>query len=233
MFNKPREAATIAVIRNNPENGLEALMMKRHSKDRFLPSYYVFPGGAIDSQDVSLAEEFLGLPVSSGIEFEDARGAQSLSYLFGAIRETFEESGLILAYGSEGKYVEIESDETDRYNSLRSRVYRKELEFSDFIRDEALTPAFDKIFYYTRWITPAYSPIRYDTRFFIAPAPEHQAFMHDGIELVDSLWMSPKEALARHTKGSMKMVMPTTSTLEFLAGFNSTEEVALHFSTGE
>lgn len=231
MFAKPRKASTIAILKNREDDkkSFEVLLLKRHAKDRFLPSYYVFPGGAIDEQDnaasFSYDTEYTLPGYSDNIDF-DVR-----LYAMGAIRETFEESGFLLARDNKGKFVSIMKDrDISKYSDYRSMVYRNRLSFSEMLRQENLIPAFDSIHYISRWITPVFSPIRYDTRFFAALAPDNQYIMHDGIELVETRWMTPSEALAGYKKKEIKMVTPTVSTLKFFSSFRTGADVVKHLS---
>lgn len=218
MFSKPRKASTIAIVRGD-SSGLEVLMMKRGPSDRFLPSFYVFPGGAVDPQDNYSGELIHDL--YPGIVSRDERD-NLIKHISAGIRETFEESGILLARDSNGQ---IPQSDESMYRTYREQVFRGELKFNDFLDNQGLTPAFDSMHYLERWITPVYSPIRYDARFFTAECPGNQHVSHDGDELVETLWITPREALAMHKSGRMKMVLPTSATLEFLSRFSTTNDL--------
>jgi 8-oxo-dGTP pyrophosphatase MutT (NUDIX family) len=228
LFVKPRRASTVALIRDSSEqSGIEVLLMKRHLKDRFLPGYHVFPGGAVDERDTSqnaISDEYL-----NGMKFTSAEDRVNyFTHVICAIRETFEESGILLAESGTG-YFSIDDIVThDRFDSYRRMIFNGELDMMELIQRENLVPAFKNIHYLTRWITPPYSPIRYDTRFFVALAPETQRTLHDGDELISSEWLNPDAALQMYRKGGLKLVTPTVSTLEFLSGFNNVNEVIDH-----
>lgn len=229
MFTKPRKAATIAIIQNQhiKDKAFEVLLLKRHAQDRFLPSYYVFPGGAIDDQDLHIES----LWADDDNETDSRHDFNVYLYKMGAIRETFEESGFLLARDSSGDFVRIQKDkEILKFTGYRKMVYENSISFYDMLKKEKLIPAFDAIHYLSRWITPVYSPIRYDTRFFAASAPDNQHIGHDGIELVETRWLTPSEALTRYRKNEIKMVMPTVSTLEFFSKFKSTADIIRHVS---
>jgi 8-oxo-dGTP pyrophosphatase MutT (NUDIX family) len=229
MFTKPRKAATIAILKNshNINNIFEVLLLKRHSQDRFLPSYFVFPGGALDEQDSRMESLWADYDNKTGVNPD----FDVYLYKMGAIRETFEESGFLLARDSSGGFVRIQEDkEISKFTQYRKMVYQNRISFYDMLKEEKLIPAFDSIHYLSRWITPVYSPIRYDTRFFAASAPEDQYIGHDGIELVETRWMTPSDALARYRKNEIKMVLPTVSTLEFFSSFETTADVVSYLS---
>lgn len=228
LFVKPRPAATVALIKDSlNNNGIEVLLMKRHARDRFLPGYHVFPGGAVDKQDIprdTIPDECLnGITLSSS---EDKMNY--FTHVICAIRETFEEAGILLA-GSANSYFSINDSASHiRFNSYRKMVFNGELDMMEMIRKENLAPAYRNIHYLTRWITPPYSPIRYDTRFFIAAAPDAQKTSHDGDELITAEWLNPEKALLMYKKGDMKLVTPTVSTLEYLSKFKTAGEVIDH-----
>lgn len=216
MFVKPRKASTIAIVRGG-SSLLEVLMMKRGSTDRFLPSYYVFPGGAVDPQDKYSGQIFFDS--YGGITSPDEMD-NLITHIIAGIRETFEESGILLALDRNGNFPE--SDES-KFRAYREQVFRGELKFQDFIQDQGLTPAFDRMHYLKRWITPVYFPIRYDAMFFAARCPENQHVSHDGDELVETLWITPGRMLSMQKAGKIKMVLPTSETLRFLSCFSSAD----------
>ncbi len=233
MFAKPRPASTIAVIRDaHAEAGIEVLLMKRGAEDRFLPSYFVFPGGAVDKQD-----RVCGCSCAPSLyrSVQDERSRDELfTHINAAIRETFEESGILFAYDAAGKIAQTSLPGVHmKFNAYRNSVTGRSMTFDSVLREEKLTPAYDCLHYLSRWITPVYSPIRYDARFFVAIVPPDQHISHDGDELVESIWMNPGEALICHKKGKMKMVTPTTSSLEFLADYRSTGLLVDYFIAKE
>lgn len=228
MFSKPRKAATVAILKNKSSTDeFEVLLLKRHKQDRFLPSYYVFPGGGIDEQD-SIPDK---KDCSIKTDKKNKDDFDVYLYTMGAIRETFEESGFLLARNSNGDFVSIYKDaDIEKYSKYRTMIYENQLNFTEMLKIEKLEPAIESIHYLSRWITPVFSPIRYDTRFFAVLAPENQYIMHDGIELVETRWMTPKEALSCYKNKKMKMVVPTISTLEFFASFESSHDVIKHLT---
>ncbi len=228
MFSKPRKAATVAILKNKSSTDeFEVLLLKRHKQDKFLPSYYVFPGGGIDEQDSIPGKKDYSIKTDK----KNKDDFDVYLYTMGAIRETFEESGFLLARNSNGDFVSISKDaDIEKYSKYRTMIYENQLSFNEMLKIEKLKPAIESIHYLSRWITPVFSPIRYDTRFFAVLAPENQYIMHDGIELVETRWMTPKEALSCYKNKKMKMVVPTISTLEFFASFESSHDVIKHLA---
>lgn len=230
LFVKPRKAATVALLRDSSTcSGFEVLLMKRHLNDRFLPGYHVFPGGAVDERDVPRNIDYDAH--INGMKFSTTEDKINyLTHVICVIRETFEESGILLAEAGNG-YIAMNKPEIhDRFSSYRKMVFKGELEMTDMMSREKLEPAFRNIHYLTRWITPPFSPIRYDTRFFIAISPREneQKTCHDGDELITSEWLNPGKALEMYKRGSLKLVAPTVNTLEFLAGFGTSGEIVNH-----
>lgn len=228
IFVTPRKAATVALIRDTIDsNKIEVLLMKRHLNDRFLPGYHVFPGGAVDERDVPEGVNFDEYLNGMTLEFVEDK-INYITHAMCAIRETFEEAGILLAE-DRGKYFSMEDPAVhENFSAYRKQIFNGELEMTDLFKREKLEPSFRSIYYLTRWITPVFFPIRYDTRFFVAIAPGEQKTCHDGDELITSEWITPAKALTMYKSGSMKIVTPTISTLEFLEKFSTTEDVINH-----
>ncbi len=213
----PRPAATLILIRD-ADAGLEVLMARRTQLAEFAGGAYVFPGGAVDAADHSaeLAALCSGLDDAAasqrlGIE----RGA--LAYWVAAIRESFEEAGLLLAHGEDGDFIRIAEHEQATFDAARRAIAAGEASLHAFAQARALRLATDRVHYFSHWITQAGRPRRYDTRFFLAQAPRHQQSSHDGSELVHHIWIAPAEALERHRRGEISMMFPTMKTLEALS----------------
>jgi glyoxylase-like metal-dependent hydrolase (beta-lactamase superfamily II)/8-oxo-dGTP pyrophosphatase MutT (NUDIX family) len=212
----PRPAATLILVRD-ADAGLEVLMARRTQLAEFAGGAYVFPGGAVDAADHSaeLAALCTGLDDAAaskrlGIE----RGG--LGYWIAAIREAFEEAGLLLAHGNDGNLIRIAAQEQDAFDAARRAIAAGEVSLHAFAQARALRLATDSVHYFSHWITTAGRPRRYDTRFFLAEAPAHQQPSHDGSELVHHVWITPAEALDRHGRGEFNLLFPTAKTLEAL-----------------
>jgi glyoxylase-like metal-dependent hydrolase (beta-lactamase superfamily II)/8-oxo-dGTP pyrophosphatase MutT (NUDIX family) len=222
----PRPAATLALLREG-ERDLEVLMMRRTHLAEFASGAYVFPGGAVDDSDHDPALAAL----ARGID--DQRASRvlgvphgGLAYWIAAIRESCEEAGMLLAYDGTGGIVPIEGD-ARRADFARQRraLNQGQLSLVDLLRGEQLTLATDVVVYLSRWITQAGRPRRFDTRFFVARAPARQQSEHDGAELLHHVWLTPKEALARHARGEVSLLYPTFKTLQTLARFREVDAV--------
>lgn len=210
----PRPAATVVLVRDSTR-GPETLLLER-PRGGFASESWVFPGGVLDATDYRLARVFSGETMGLAARMRIADAGEVLAYLAAAIRETWEETGLLV--GSPG-----EPDE--RSAVLRRRALRGDLDF-DGVR-EALGLQLDTrlLEYIARWVTPPEFPRRYDTRFFVAPAaPDARPSLLSG-EIVDFGWFSPEDALDRHRSGKLKMMPPTAHTIQRLIGYRSTSEL--------
>ena len=218
----PRPASTLILVRDG-QSGLEVLLGEKTSKVNFAAGAFVFPGGALDSTD-------LGINFALSEALTDDRANQllgvhdgGLSYWIAAIRECFEEIGVLLAKPIANLL--FTQDEFAAFRSKkRDELMRGEITFQEIMKEGNLVLEVDQLHYFSRWITHARSVRRYDTRFFIAQMPQDQVAEHDGIELVDSRWLTPSEALRLSGKGRLSLMFPTQKTLEKLQEFFSVDE---------
>jgi 8-oxo-dGTP pyrophosphatase MutT (NUDIX family) len=223
-----RAAATVMLVRDHPINGLEVFMLQRTLAAVFAKGMYVFPGGRVDAND---NEEQLEA-ICDGLDDEEASALLQipnggLSYWVAAIRECFEEAGVLLARPTDSsELVRFDTDAAlqNRFNAARHEIHDGGMSLVELCTTENLRLVTDNIHYVSHWITPLGEPRRFDTRFFIARAPEAQEPLHDDNETIASLWVSPIEALDRHARGDLAMIPPTTSNLQFLAPHGTTTD---------
>jgi 8-oxo-dGTP pyrophosphatase MutT (NUDIX family) len=209
--------------------GLEVFMLRRNPASVFVGGAYVFPGGAVDDADrhtdlesVCTGRTDAGASALLGID----RGG--LAYWVAAIRECFEEAGVLLAHAAAGDSSTISlADEVvaARFQSYRTAVYAGNLRLSDLCRREGLRLAADQIHYFAHWITPVGAPRRYDTRFFVAAAPPEQTPLHDDEETVANVWVRPADALARFDAGEYDLIFPTIKSLQAIGQFSRSDEL--------
>jgi glyoxylase-like metal-dependent hydrolase (beta-lactamase superfamily II) len=232
----PRAAATIVVVRDGGEDGeagagIEVLLSRRADRGDHSSGAWVFPGGVVDAGDRhshaccaglddAAASARLGLPEGG------------LDYYVAAVRECFEESGLLYATGRDGAMVRLDDDAgggvgngvgDDKAGAelaaWRGPLHRGERTVGEMCREFGLQLALDRLVYLSHWLTPPAREKRFDTRFFLAAVPPAQTAAHDGTELVEQLWLRPADALARAHE--LKLLTPTQKTLELLARFHS------------
>lgn len=198
----PRPASTILLTRDSDE-GVEVFMVKRHHQIDFMSGALVFPGGKIAPGDSDPRIRTLS---DGAAGFDD----EELPFAACAIREAFEESGILLARKAATGEM-LTGQETLDLDHHRNPLNKEELGLADFLEQNGLRLAVDRLVRYARWITPVMVPKRFDTWFYIAAAPEGQLGAHDGHESVDSTWITPKAAMAEGSKWSI--VFPTRMNL--------------------
>lgn len=207
-----RDASTVLLLRDTSQ-GLEVFMVRRHLDSDFVGGAYVFPGGAVDPEDADpdLVQGLDDAAASHLLGLE----AGGLRFFVAAVREVFEEAGVLLAYDREGRWVESwDPGEIARYADYRRLLNARELTMTDVCRREGLRVAADRLALFSHWITPPGPPRRFDTRFFLAAMPDLQDSLHDDQETVDSMWVRPAEALASAERGEVQIIFPTARNLE-------------------
>jgi len=211
-------SATVVVLREG-EDAPELLMVKRRAGDAFGNSY-AFPGGVVDHDEAD-AHGLIDGPSATEACMTLDLPADGLDYYSAAIRELFEETGILLARTAEGRWATV----TDDMQALRIEVDRGRLRWAAFLEQEGLRIACDALHYFSYWQTPLDQPRRWSTRFFLAPAPPGQQASHDGTEITDLRWITADEALAAARAGRMKLPQPTVRNLKNLRHCRSVAEM--------
>jgi 8-oxo-dGTP pyrophosphatase MutT (NUDIX family) len=199
-------AATVLLLRDGAA-GLEVLMITRHAETAFAGGALVFPGGRLDAADSAMLGQCRAVPGATEAE---------MALRVCAIRETFEEAGILLARrrGEERLLTGIAMKEIEQ--SLHARLGRA-ADFVDLVSEGDFELTTDLLVPYAHWITPKIRPRRYDTYFYLAPAPPEQEALHDGHEAVDSLWIAPAQAASDGEAKRVKMIFATRFNLQKLA----------------
>src|SRR5574342_1410099 len=217
----PPPAATLVLLRDRPPADVEALLLQRHAKSKFAAGDYVFAGGKIEADDMPPDGEGFCRGLTAGQAAARLGGGvaprQALSYWVGAIREAFEEVGVLLAYGPDGRMLRISSEAKRRYEAYRTACQRANPAFFDMLRAEHLTLATDRLAYFAHWITAEEQPLRFDARFFATVMPPEQEPAADGHEIVDLKWLTPAEAFAASSRKDIGLRFPTIKNLELVA----------------
>jgi 8-oxo-dGTP pyrophosphatase MutT (NUDIX family) len=206
---------------------LEVLMVRRNLRSDFVGGAYVFPGGAVDPHDGGAEAEACCLGRSDA-QASALLGVPSggLAYWVAVVRETFEEAGLLLARRQAGPpLLAGDRDEEARLASERVAVNAGTRRFLDVCRDERLLLTVGDIHYFAHWVTPRGAPRRYDTRFFVAAAPPGQLAAHDAGETIADVWITPRDALARHRAGEIEIIFPTIRNLQAIGRFDTSAEL--------
>jgi 8-oxo-dGTP pyrophosphatase MutT (NUDIX family) len=219
-----RPAATVIVAREaDPQ--FEIFMLRRTNAAVFAGGMYVFPGGRVEAEDHDA--DYIGFcqgPSDDQLHQLQALGDDARGYWIAGIRETFEEASIMLAYHADGHIQEFDDDSWQRFQTYRKALHDGTLSLQEICAKEELTLALDLIHFYNRWITPPGRPRRFDTRFFITEAPAEQTGLHDGTETVDSVWISPNQALRLHAAGEFGLMVVTRMQLENFAQYTSADE---------
>jgi glyoxylase-like metal-dependent hydrolase (beta-lactamase superfamily II)/8-oxo-dGTP pyrophosphatase MutT (NUDIX family) len=216
----PRPAATIVVLRDGAA-GIEVLLSRRAESGDHNSGAWVFPGGIVEPGDALAHDACVGL---DDAEASRRLGLESggLDYYVAAIRECFEEAGLLFARAQGDALVDLDGSDAARLAPWRRALHRGERDVAALCAAEGLRLAVDRLVYLSHWLTPLGRAKRFDTRFFVAALPAAQTAAHDGAELVEQLWIAPEEALAR--SASLKLLTPTQKTLATMARFATVAE---------
>jgi len=206
-----KPAATILLLRDDPT--FEVLMVKRHHQIDFASGALVFPGGKSHAGDHDPAWETQALGWS---EFD----AEQRGLRIAAIREVFEEAGILLGRRSDGSPIGGESAPLE----VRQKVDVGELAFLDVVRELDVVIDLNALTIFARWITPPLTPKRFDTWFYVVTAPDDQLAACDGRETVDAEWISPKEVLRLAEAGERKVIFPTRMNVKLLAEATSADD---------
>jgi recombination protein RecT len=199
---EPQAAATVMIGRD-ARAGIEFFMLRRNSRSVFMPDVFVFPGGRVEAHDRT---PFARRRLAGALQAIDA------ALVFAAIRETFEECGLLFTSG--------QVDES-ALTGARRRVLAGTCTFTDMLDELDARVDAGALHYFSRWITPPSETRRFDTRFFVARAPAGQAARADARETHDGVWITAADALARSSSGTFALIYPTIKHLERVAGFET------------
>lgn len=205
-----KPAATILLLRDEPE--FQVLMVKRHHQIDFASGALVFPGGKTHAGDLDPA---WAEHCSGWAAFDEEQRMLRI----GAIREAFEEAGVLLAEHHDGRHF---ADACDL--SVREAVDRGETAFLDVVRDLGVRLRLDALTVFARWITPVMMPKRFDTWFYAVRAPADQVAACDGRETVDAEWIAPDEVLRLAAAGERTVIFPTRMNVQLLAEARSAED---------
>jgi 8-oxo-dGTP pyrophosphatase MutT (NUDIX family) len=201
-----RPASTMLLLRDGAQ-GMEVFMVVRHHQIDFASGALVFPGGSVDADDHEIAKDTAFYSGGDGLD------DPGKAFRVGAIRETFEECGILLAR-AKGSNALVTASRADAIaDAHRVALNKGERKFSEILANEGIVLALDLLVPFAHWITPLGMPKRFDTHFYIAVAPADQLGAHDGHESVDSVWLRPNEAVEGAKTGKFKLVFATERNL--------------------
>jgi len=214
----PRAAATIMLLRDDPE--FEVLMVERHHQIDFASGALVFPGGKSHTGDADPAWRDWAL------DWETYDGDQR-ALRIAAIREVFEEAGILLARHADGRHIAGEVCPMD----VRKAVDKGETDFIDVVRGLDVKLDLGALTVFAHWVTPVFMPKRFDTWFYVVKAPDDQLAACDGHETVDAEWISPGEAVHLALTGEKNVIFPTRMNLQLLAEAHDADDAIARASS--
>lgn len=215
----PRFAATVVVVRDAP-GGLEVLMLRRTQSRDHTSGAWVFPGGLLDANDRHAHASCVGIDDGAASAKLGVEGG-GLDYYVAAIRECFEEAGILFAVDQRGQPIDMLVDTGTRLAEQRGPLHRGERSIADICTAEGLRLAAGELHYLAHWITPPGRVKRFDTRFFLAVLPSGQSSAHDALETVDHAWLRPADALARASE--LNLLTPQRSLLATIGKHQHTD----------
>jgi 8-oxo-dGTP pyrophosphatase MutT (NUDIX family) len=219
---QPRDAATVMLLRS-AGHGLEVYMLRRQASMAFAPGAYVFPGGSVDARDADEQVAWTGPDAAEWGRIFDAPPALARALVCAAVRETFEESGVLLAGESADSVV---ADTTsDEWEADRHALLDRTVSLAELLGRRNLVLRADLLRPWARWITPVLEPRRFDTRFFAAALPAGQRTRDVGGEASEVAWVTPEKALQAGERGEIRLFPPTAVTLSELAACGDLETV--------
>lgn len=225
---EPRRASTVMLVRdsNSGGSGPEVFMLRRVSEMEFAPSTMVFPGGGVDDRDGEVGLPWAGPSPSEWAERLGCSPAEAQMYVAAAIREVFEECGVLLAGPSaSGPLARVDEPE---WLEVRRRLVSRQVALADVLRDRGLVLRSDLIVAKAHWVTPVFEPRRYDTWFFAALMPPFQVADGETTEADQAGWVVPEELLREYAAGSALMLPPTVICVEEIREAPSAADFVVH-----
>lgn len=218
-----RHAATVVLLRDG-DAGIEAYLLRRLGSMAFAGGMYVFPGGSVDPRDGDADIAWEGPTATEWAAPLSADERLARALVAAAVRETFEESGVLLAGPSRDHVTRVE-DARDHWAHEQAALLDRSSSMAEVLARNGLVLRADLLRPWAHWVTPEIEPKRFDTRFFVAALPEGQTPVHFGGESDHSEWVLPRVAVERHAAGELGMLPPTVFTLAELGAYDTVAAV--------
>jgi 8-oxo-dGTP pyrophosphatase MutT (NUDIX family) len=200
------------------EQRLEIFLVRRHDNIAFMGGAHVFPGGRVDDHDdTDDPDAWCDGAAAAVTRLAERQPPEALAFHIAAVRELFEEAGVLLARHDPNQMVAIHADSQPRFDLYRRDLAAQKLTLRDVVARERLRLALDQLVPFAHWVTPDIETRRFDTYFFLARAPEAQDATHDGAETSNGIWIEPADAIERCLRGEIALPPPTWTTLRLLA----------------
>ena len=229
---EPKLATTVVLLRkrvldleSDDNCEFEVFMAKRHKNARFMSEHHVFPGGGIDEQDLNKESRARLVGIDENVINnlkEICEDPENLWII--AIRELFEETGILIATDKTGESLRKIEEKSKKLKKYQKSLQKKRKTMTDVLIKENLYYDANNLKYFGRLVTPAMSPIRFDTQFFLCKIPQKQNIYLFRDELTEGLWGSPKQVLELYKKNQIKIIFPQHSTLRRLKKFKTIQE---------
>lgn len=230
---KLRQAATVVLLRRAASNGFEVFLTRRPDNMPFLGGMYCYPGGRVNKEDCmpAMIERCIGVTPNQARKIIGAQFSppEALGLWVAAVRELFEEVGVLLAVDEKGRNLSGVAPQAERLSVKHERLIAKSLDFLALLKSEGLRCNLRTLAPFSYWQTPAQFSTRFDTRFFIAALPEGQVPMATSYEVAHSLWLTPERAMKLFADKQLPMIFPTFAALRTLADFPTLESVFQEF----
>jgi len=217
----PRHAATVVLLRDRADAPPDVYLLKRAASMAFAGGFYAFPGGRVDPRDADAEIAWAGPPAAQWATRFGTDEAEARALLCAAVRETFEESGVLFA-GPDEQSVVADTTAED-WEADRRALVSRETSLAEFLAARSLVLRTDLLGAWSRWITPEFEPRRYDTAFFVAALPAGQRTRDVSGETETTAWMQPRAAIDDHIAGGALMLPPTITTLRELLTFGTAD----------
>jgi 8-oxo-dGTP pyrophosphatase MutT (NUDIX family) len=217
-----RPASTVVLVRPSHQR-FDVFLVRRHDKIAFMGGAHVFPGGRVEEADrIDNARALCDGVDQALARIPDVAPEDAVGYHAAAIRELFEEAGVLLARTANGEMVTLEGD---RFRGYRRGLAAGEVALREVAERERLRLALDELVLFAHWVTPEIESKRFDTRFFMAAVPDGQDPVHDESETTESAWLDPEDAIEQCRRDEIALPPPTWTTLRTLARYSSVDEV--------
>ncbi len=230
---KTKQAATVILLRRAEPKGFEIYLTRRPESMPFLGGKYCYPGGSIKKADFAagMIDRCVGLAPEQARKVMGAQFGpdEAMGLWVGAIRELFEEVGVLLAVEESGSPFVVDRQRAVRLAQKHAALLHNSLSFLSLLESENVYCDLSSLAYFSHWQTPAQASIRFDTRFFLAALPGDQMPLSTSEEVADSLWLTPDHALKLFDRGDLPMIFPTFVSLRTLADFETLENVVKEF----
>jgi 8-oxo-dGTP pyrophosphatase MutT (NUDIX family) len=227
-----KRAATVILLRRAEAKGFEVLLTQRPETMLFLGGMYCYPGGAVRKEDSTarMIDRCFGLTPAQARKIINAQlsPGEAIGPWVGAVRELFEETGVLLAVEESGSPFILDSARAARLAQKHAALLNKSLDFLSVLESEKLYCDLGSLVYFSHWETPAQA-IRFDTRFFLAALPDNQTPFFASEEVTHSVWLTPDGALKLFERGELPMIFPTFASLRTLADYETLESVLKDF----